>query len=158
MDVSDDGTWSDTESDTGSDADGSVNADVASSSFAVAALAVHFALHLRVLVKARERDASRYFHVHPELVDERVEGGERCSYVRLCSKCSTARLKPLGKPPEHAIAHGRDYGRFRRIDHLEPLSAAERVMLAPARTYGVLAKARAWRLYACLLRLCYRSR
>ena len=101
-------------------------------------------------------DPLRYFHVHPELVDPRpAKDGGTCSVVKLCAKCATAaraalqhkprssdseeQPPPKTKPPTHSIAAGRDYGRLHRLG-LERLSAAERVVLAPARTYGVMAK------------------
>ena len=142
---------SDTESDTASDMVESetewgvdpmqCEAGSQRSSFAVVAIAVHFAQRLRALA------ASRYFHVHPELVESREEKGEMRSYVRLCSKCSTACDQRNGKAPEQSIANGRDYGRLHRLK-LDRLSAAERVVLAPARTYGLVVKVRAWRLHS----------
>ena len=101
-------------------------------------------------------DPLRYFHVHPELVDPRpAKDGDTCSVVKLCARCAKAaraaqqpkrchsegeaQPTPKVKPPTHSIAAGRDYGRLHRLG-LERLSVAERVVLAPARTYGVMVK------------------
>jgi len=87
-----------------------------------------------------DRSNPKYFHLHPEFVEEFVgDDGRRDFKARLCPSCCKFKPNGKGKAPVRSVASGVDFGSPRRLG-LVQLTARERQMISKVRHYSIAIK------------------
>jgi len=86
------------------------------------------------------RNKPKYFHLHPEFVQEFTDDDGRKDFeVRLCGKCREFEPSEKNKAPMRSIAKGVDFGSPSRVG-LVPLTSRERQIISPVRHYQIVVK------------------
>ena len=82
-----------------------------------------------------DRSNPKYFHLHPELVEEFAgDDGRRDFRARLCRSCYKFSPDGKGKAPVRSVASGVDFGSPNRVG-LVRLTPRERQVISPVRHY-----------------------
>jgi len=87
-----------------------------------------------------DRSKPKYFHLHPEFVQEFTDGDGRKDFkARLCGNCCEFEPSEKTKAPMRSIAKGVDFGSPRRVG-LVPLTSRERQIISLVRHYQCAVK------------------
>ena len=82
-----------------------------------------------------DRSNPKYFHLHPELVEEVAgDDGRRDYRARLCPRCFEFKPSANSKAPMRSVASGVDFGSPNRVG-LVRLTPRERQVISPVRHY-----------------------
>jgi hypothetical protein len=83
-----------------------------------------------------DRSKPKYFHLHPEFVEEFVgDDGRRDFRARLCPSCCKFKTNGKARAPVRSVASGVDFGSPRRL-RLVRLTPRERQMISKVRHYS----------------------
>jgi hypothetical protein len=86
-----------------------------------------------------DRSKPKYFHLHPEFVEEFTDNDRKDFKARLCRNCCEFKPSKKTKAPMRSIAKGVDFGSPSRVG-LVRLTPRERQIISPVRHYQCAVK------------------